>query len=193
MLLVKISGKTFDAALSEDVTDVPREAGWPAPSFRAVGKGTQALYRLYPAQARDMLDHLTRQAATFASAGDDHSTAEARAMRRDAERLAELLQTEPKEETMPETEPAAERPATFPHVDGNGNLTHRTADTGETVPALDPESPAAREALAYSRGVDEGLRRALAKAEEARDVATVRGEDNETAFVIAALRAELEG
>jgi hypothetical protein len=93
VIIVKVSGKTYYGALDPGCTDVPKEEGWPNPTFQRVGRsGLRACYHLTTDQAKEMASHLETMAQGFAFGSDDDTRAEGRAFARDALRIRAQLE-----------------------------------------------------------------------------------------------------
>lgn len=93
-VIVKVSGKTYWAALDPAATGVPGECGWPAARVRRVGRGQQWQYVLSREAAEQMREHLFTVGVSFVDGADPEDAetcVEGRACLRDAQRIAALL------------------------------------------------------------------------------------------------------
>lgn len=72
--------------MSPDVTDVPKEFGWPEPTRENRGVGYRMMYEVTADQAEEIADHLTRQAGMLRDV-DRYSKAQARSLDIDASRI----------------------------------------------------------------------------------------------------------
>lgn len=89
-VMVAVSGKAYFACLDPGASSVPTECGFPAPTWRKVGKGSQAVYVLTREQALDMAHHLWTVGDSFAY-GDPETRAEGRACLAAAGRVREAI------------------------------------------------------------------------------------------------------
>lgn len=89
---IQVSGKTYFGVLDPRATDVPKEEGWPTPTFARRGRGTTATYDLTREQAEVMADHLRDMAECRLTGSDDvDDHAEGRACAKDALRIQTAL------------------------------------------------------------------------------------------------------
>ncbi|NKR32232.1 hypothetical protein GS504_15890 [Rhodococcus hoagii] len=88
-LRVIVSGKTYDACLDPNATDVPAEYGLPEPTVTRFGRGHRHDYGDLPLPLVDrLLGHLWTMSEIFtAPDADAYTRAEGRAIRADYERI----------------------------------------------------------------------------------------------------------
>ncbi len=78
---VTVSGKSYSAAI--EVSNVPKEENWPAPTWRRVGRGRQAVYDVDETMAEWIVSHLEDVGRGFVVGDDDLTRAEGRTLLRD--------------------------------------------------------------------------------------------------------------
>lgn len=88
-MIVTVSGKSYAAAIAD--SQVPTEEGWPEPGYRHVGRGRRYIYNVEPRIARLIESHL-RDVGESLAGGDPDARADARAILRDADAIAERFQ-----------------------------------------------------------------------------------------------------
>jgi hypothetical protein len=89
---ISVSGRTYYAALDPGATSTPEQHGWPEPTCIPRGRGFQFVYGgLTDEDVADMRWHLETLADIFEAAGDPDSAADARAIRRDLQKMPEAL------------------------------------------------------------------------------------------------------
>lgn len=87
---ITMSGKTYSAAV--EGSSVPTEEGWPTPKVVRVGNGHRIDYAgITRHEAELILSHLDECAECLSGGGVDGGAADARAIRRDAARIREVL------------------------------------------------------------------------------------------------------
>lgn len=92
-MIVTVSGATYEGCCNPLATGVPEESGWPEPTRRKMGKGSQLRYDVSAELARLMLDHFETMSYLNSPDCTDSLDAhvEGRAIARDAARLRAQL------------------------------------------------------------------------------------------------------
>lgn len=89
---IRVSGTTFYGALDPNgASEISKEEGWPEPTSRRIGKGSQYCYQLTRKQAEMMVWHLECLADGFAYSDQPETKAEGRKFRADAARIRKQL------------------------------------------------------------------------------------------------------
>lgn len=73
MIEIRVPGFIYHECLDPQATDVPREMGWPEASMHRVGRGRQFRYMVTPAQAAEIISHISEMGEAWSYGVDDPS------------------------------------------------------------------------------------------------------------------------